>query len=177
MIRQRSGEDVVAGIRTPQRIEETLAKVMPQGHRELVEIGKKLEAHYHDVQDIEFTIQRGKVWMLQTVQCQANRLRRCSHCGRPGQRRSHLETRRLEGAKRIPADDLNQLLQPIYDPESRLRRRGCWPFFGQRHQCRSWRRLGQICFHASDAEQAWLKDNKVQLILGAAATSPRTCAA
>ncbi len=60
------GEDVVAGIRTPQRIEETLGKVMPKGYDELVEIGNKLEAHYKDVQDIEFTIQRGKVWMLQT---------------------------------------------------------------------------------------------------------------
>src|SRR5262249_24088617 len=60
------GEDVVAGIRTPQRIEETLSKVMPQGYKELVDIGQKLESHYRDVQDIEFTIQRGKVWMLQT---------------------------------------------------------------------------------------------------------------
>ena len=60
------GEDVVAGIRTPERIEETLDKAMPESFSELVEIGKKLEAHYRDVQDVEFTVQRGKVWMLQT---------------------------------------------------------------------------------------------------------------
>ncbi len=60
------GEDVVAGIRTPKRIEETLEKEMPVSHKELVEIGKKLEKHYRDVQDVEFTVQRGKVWMLQT---------------------------------------------------------------------------------------------------------------
>ena len=60
------GEDVVAGIRTPLRIEETLEKAMPNSFRELVEIGHKLEKHYRDVQDVEFTVQRGKVWMLQT---------------------------------------------------------------------------------------------------------------
>ncbi len=60
------GEDVVAGIRTPLRIEETLEKAMPESFKQMVEIGHKLEKHYRDVQDVEFTVQRGKVWMLQT---------------------------------------------------------------------------------------------------------------
>lgn len=60
------GEDVVAGTRTPLRIEETFAQDAPEAHAQLTEIGKKLEQHYKEVQDIEFTVQRGKVWMLQT---------------------------------------------------------------------------------------------------------------
>jgi pyruvate,orthophosphate dikinase len=59
------GEDVVAGIRTPQPI-ETLRKSLPKVYRSFAEIAGKLEAHYRDVQDMEFTIERGKLYMLQT---------------------------------------------------------------------------------------------------------------
>ncbi|MCC7345665.1 MAG: pyruvate, phosphate dikinase, partial [Deltaproteobacteria bacterium] len=71
------GEDVVAGIRTPQPINvvgkkhdnsalPSLEEVMPACYRDLVDIYQKLEKHYRDMQDIEFTIEKGKVWMLQT---------------------------------------------------------------------------------------------------------------
>jgi len=59
------GEDVVAGIRTPEPIEK-LKDEMPEAYRELEIIYKKLEAHYQDMQDIEFTIEKGRLWMLQT---------------------------------------------------------------------------------------------------------------
>ena len=59
------GEDVVAGIRTPKKIAE-LQKDMPEVYKQLDEVRNKLEKHYRDVQDIEFTIQKGKLWMLQT---------------------------------------------------------------------------------------------------------------
>jgi len=59
------GEDVVAGIRTPQQITQ-LEKVMPKAYEELVAIYKKLEAHYKDMQDMEFTIQDKKLFILQT---------------------------------------------------------------------------------------------------------------
>ncbi|MBV8113740.1 MAG: pyruvate, phosphate dikinase, partial [Silvibacterium sp.] len=59
------GEDVVAGIRTPQPIAE-LAEVMPEAYKQLREITSNLEKHYHDVQDFEFTIEEGKLYMLQT---------------------------------------------------------------------------------------------------------------
>ncbi len=59
------GEDVVAGIRTPRPIEE-LAKTMPEVYKQLYEGGKKLERFKKEVQDIEFTIERGKLWFLQT---------------------------------------------------------------------------------------------------------------
>jgi len=69
------GEDVVAGTRTPQPVNETtksdpshktLEEIMPEAYKELEGIYKKLEEHYRDMQDIEFTIQKGRLWMLQT---------------------------------------------------------------------------------------------------------------
>jgi pyruvate,orthophosphate dikinase len=165
------GEDVVAGIRTPQRIEETLAKVMPSGHRELVEIGKKLEAHYRDVQDVEFTIQRGKVWMLQT--------RNAKRTGFAAVRiavdmvnEGLISKPEALSAKRIPADDLNQLLQPIYDPEAKRAAVAAGRLLAKGINAGPGAASGQICFHASDAEQQWLKDNKAQLILVRRETSP-----
>ncbi|MCX6773832.1 MAG: pyruvate, phosphate dikinase, partial [Candidatus Micrarchaeota archaeon] len=59
------GEDVVAGIRTPQKL-ETLDKVNPTAYKELCDVRLKLEKHYKDMQDMEFTIQEGKLYMLQT---------------------------------------------------------------------------------------------------------------
>ncbi|MDR2606326.1 MAG: pyruvate, phosphate dikinase, partial [Oscillospiraceae bacterium] len=59
------GEDVVAGIRTPQTIEQ-LAAVMPDVYTQFVEIANRLEQHYHDMQDMEFTIEKSKLYMLQT---------------------------------------------------------------------------------------------------------------
>ncbi|WP_029688831.1 pyruvate, phosphate dikinase [Thermoanaerobacter sp. A7A] len=59
------GEDVVAGIRTPQPI-SSLKETMPEVYNQFVEIAEKLEKHYKDMQDIEFTIERGKLYMLQT---------------------------------------------------------------------------------------------------------------
>lgn len=59
------GEDVVAGIRTGNKI-ETLTDVMPEAYAEFMDITEKLEKHYKDMQDVEFTIERGKLWMLQT---------------------------------------------------------------------------------------------------------------
>jgi pyruvate,orthophosphate dikinase len=59
------GEDVVAGIRTPEKISQ-LKVEMPEAYDEFVRIGNQLEAHYKDVQDLEFTIERGKLYMLQT---------------------------------------------------------------------------------------------------------------
>ncbi|GAG72897.1 unnamed protein product, partial [marine sediment metagenome] len=59
------GEDVVAGIRTPKHISE-LKEEMPEIYKQLIDIRKKLEEHYKDMQDVEFTIQEGKLYMLQT---------------------------------------------------------------------------------------------------------------
>jgi len=59
------GEDVVAGIRTPKRIAQ-LAQEMPEVYKQFEEIAQRLERHYREMQDLEFTVERGKLWMLQT---------------------------------------------------------------------------------------------------------------
>ncbi len=117
------GEDVVAGIRTPQPINETsraadtinlptLEIEMPKAYRELVRIYKQLEKHYRDMQDIEFTIQDGTLWMLQT---------------RSGKRTAGAAVRiavdmanerlisREDAIVRIDAGSLDQLLHPTLD--------------------------------------------------------------
>lgn len=64
-LQQAQGEDVVAGIRTPRPLAE-MKKIFPSSYRELLQICEILERYYRDMQDIEFTIERGKLWMLQT---------------------------------------------------------------------------------------------------------------
>ncbi len=105
------GEDVVAGIRTPQSI-ETLAKINPAVYEQLCSIRQTLEQHYHDMQDIEFTIQEGKLYMLQT---------------RSGKRtifswlRSQVEMvdegliDKATAVSRVPAQEFNKLFAPILD--------------------------------------------------------------
>ena len=106
------GEDVVAGIRTPRPISE-LKKWNKKIHEQLLKIKNKLEKHYKDVQDIEFTIERGKLYMLQT--------RNGKRTGQAAVKiacdmvREKLITEK-EALLRIPANDLTQLLLPSFDP-------------------------------------------------------------
>ncbi|MHB2166027.1 pyruvate, phosphate dikinase [Alsobacter sp. R-9] len=123
------GEDVVAGIRTPQDITEvariaagsnrpSLEKAMPEAYAEFIRICGLLEKHYRDVQDVEFTIERGKLWMLQT---------------RNGKRTAKAALRiavdlaneglitRQEAVGRIEPASLDQLLHPTIDPKAERR--------------------------------------------------------
>lgn len=108
------GEDVVAGVRTPKSIAK-MAKDLPKSYKELLVIRKKLEKHFRDVQDVEFTIEEGKLWMLQT---------------RNGKRTGFAAVnialdmvkekliKKEEAILRIPADDLSHLLAPIFDAKA-----------------------------------------------------------
>ncbi len=78
------GEDVVAGIRNTKRIAE-LGQEMPEVYAQFLQICERLEKHYRDMQDTEFTIERGKLWMLQTRNGKRTSQGRHSHCGRHGQ--------------------------------------------------------------------------------------------
>ena len=165
------GEDVVAGIRTPQRIESTLSSDMPESHSQLVEIGKKLETHYKEVQDIEFTVQRGQVWLLQT--------RNAKRTGFAAVRiavdlvnEGLITAKDALQKKRIPADDLNQLLQPIFDPAAKARAEEDGTFLAKGINAGPGAASGQICFRAADAEAAFEKDPNCQLVLVRHATSP-----
>ncbi|MBV9779783.1 MAG: pyruvate, phosphate dikinase [Acidobacteriaceae bacterium] len=109
------GEDVVAGIRTPQPIAE-LEQVMPEAYKQLREITANLEKHYRDVQDFEFTIEEGKLYMLQT---------------RNGKRTGPAAVRiavdmveeklisKKEAVQRVAPAQLDQLLHPVLDPAMR----------------------------------------------------------
>ncbi len=165
------GEDVVAGTRTPLRIEETLGKDMPESFAQLTEIGKKLESHFKEVQDIEFTVQKGKVWMLQT--------RNAKRTGFAAVRiavdlvnEGLIDEKTALQKRRIPADDLNQLLQPIFDPAGKAKAQKENRVLAKGINAGPGAATGQIVFHASDAEELWNKDNDAQLILVRKETSP-----
>jgi pyruvate,orthophosphate dikinase len=109
------GEDVVAGIRTPRHVDE-MPKWNKKVYTQLLQIKNKLERHYRDMQDIEFTIERGSLYMLQT---------------RTGKRTGFAAVRiacdmvkeklisEKEAVLRIPAGDLTQLLLPSFDPTAK----------------------------------------------------------
>src|SRR5712692_5537105 len=111
------GEDVVAGIRTPKKIAE-LAKDMPSVYKQLDEIRGILEKHYRDVQDIEFTVQKGKLWMLQTRNGKRTGFAAVRFAVDMVEEGLIKKEEALSGG-RIPPDDLNQLLQPIFDPDAK----------------------------------------------------------
>jgi pyruvate, orthophosphate dikinase len=108
------GEDVVAGIRTPHPIAD-LEKVLPEAFKQLKEITTSLEQHYKDMQDFEFTIQEGKLYMLQT---------------RNGKRTGPAAVRiavgmveegmisKEDAIMRVAPSQLDQLLHPVFDPKS-----------------------------------------------------------
>lgn len=109
------GEDVVAGIRTPLPIEE-MKKWRPKIHQELLRIKRSLEAQYKDMQDIEFTIERGKLFMLQTRTGKRTGVAAVKIAvDMVKERRITQKTALL----RVPANDLDQLLLPTFDPKAK----------------------------------------------------------
>jgi len=111
------GEDVVAGIRTPKPIDE-LKDIMPEAYNELMEVCKKLEFHYKDMQDVEFTIENKKLYMLQT---------------RNGKRTALAAVKiaydmvnesiidKKTAILRVTPDQINQLLHPMVDPNEKYK--------------------------------------------------------
>ncbi|MBI4530680.1 MAG: pyruvate, phosphate dikinase [Candidatus Latescibacteria bacterium] len=158
------GEDVVAGTRTPQPInattrvspeQKTLEGVMPDAYRELERIVDLLESHYKDMQDIEFTIQRGRLWMLQT---------------RVGKRTALAAVRiavdmTMEGLidkktaiSRIAPSQLDHLLHPMFDPKAKRH------VLAKGLPASPGAATGTVCFHADDAEHLAGRGEKVILV-------------
>jgi pyruvate, orthophosphate dikinase len=117
------GEDVVAGIRTPQPLsiqaahngEIPLETAMPEAYADLMAVRAKLEAHYRDMQDIEFTVQRHKLFMLQTrngKRTAAASLRMAVEMAREGL------IDKAEAVQRVNPSSLDQLLHPMLDPKA-----------------------------------------------------------
>jgi pyruvate,orthophosphate dikinase len=158
------GEDVVAGTRTPQPVNEstktsndqkTLEMIMPEPYKDLDRIYNLLEKHYTDMQDIEFTIQKGKLWMLQT---------------RNGKRTAEAAVRiavemvdeglidKKTAVMRLDPEQIDQLLHPTFDPkaEKKVVAKGLPASPGAA--------TGRIVFHADDAEEWSAKSEKVILV-------------
>ena len=154
------GEDVVAGIRTPQPIAQ-LQEVLPEAYQELETIYKKLENHFTDMQDLEFTIQDKTLYLLQT---------------RSGKRTAAASIKiavdmvneglisKEEAVKRVSADQIDQLLHPMIDPkaETTIIAKGLPASPGAA--------VGKVVFTADEAEE-W-KANGESVILIREETSP-----
>lgn len=148
------GEDVVAGIRTPLHINE-LKKRLPKAYNDLDKIYKKLEKHYKDMLDIEFTVQEGKLYMLQT---------------RVGKRTAaaalkiaiDMVKERLIDKKtaimRIDPQQLDQLLHPMIDPKAQIK------VLAKGLPASPGAAVGKAVFTADDAEKAAEKGEKVILV-------------
>src|SRR5690606_15355116 len=144
----------VAGIRTPQPVER-LKEVMPGAYRQLVQIAQKLERHYRDVQDIEFTIQQGRLWMLQT---------------RTGKRTAQAALRiavdmvkeriidERTAVLRVEPNQIDQLLHPMVDPQAprRVLTKGLPASPGAA--------VGKVVFTANEAEAQAGQGEKVILV-------------
>lgn len=160
------GEDVVAGIRTPQPVNDssitaegqiTLQSLMPGPYKTLEDIYKKLEYHYRDMQDIEFTIEKGKLWMLQT---------------RTGKRtvQSALKIavdmveekfiNEKTAVLRIEPEQLDQLLHPRFDPDAKKKA----TVLGKGLPASPGAATGKVVFHAEDAIEQAEKGEKVVLV-------------
>ncbi len=160
------GEDVVAGIRTPQNITEaariaagsdkpSLQKLMPDAFASFVDISQRLETHYRDMQDLEFTIERGKLWMLQT---------------RSGKRTAKAALKiavemaneglisKQEAVARIDPASLDQLLHPTIDPKAER------SVIGIGLPASPGAATGEIVFTSDEAEDLRAQGRKVILV-------------
>ena len=162
------GEDVVAGIRTPLPIskaqvigdEKSLEETMPDVYAQLVDVYKKLEGHYRDMQDIEFTIQSGKLYLLQT---------------RTGKRTGFAAVKiacdmvdenlidHKEAVSRVEAGQITQLLAPVFDAKEKSKATGGGRVLGRGLPAGPGAATGRIAFNAERAVQM-AKDDPVILV-------------
>ena len=170
------GEDVVAGIRTPLPINikqktdksvKSLEEVMPDIYDQLIEIRGRLEKNYREMQDVEFTIQKGKLWMLQT---------------RNGKRTAFAEFKiaidmvkeglitKEEALMRVKPDQLSQLMRPIFDPKDTEKALKAGNMVAKGLNAGPGAATGKVVFNAEDAE-AWAGRGE-EVILVRIETSP-----
>ena len=167
------GEDVVAGIRTPQPINNasrhasaeklpTLEQVMPKAYAQLVKVYQKLEKHYRDMQDIEFTIERGKLYMLQTRN--GKRTAAAAMKIAVDMVREKL-IKKEEAILRIAPDQLDQLLHPRIDPKAKK------TVIAKGLPASPGAATGQAVFDPDTAEK-WVKELGRKVLLVRLETSP-----
>jgi pyruvate, orthophosphate dikinase len=153
------GEDVVAGIRTPVHLTE-LAKIMPKAYAQLEKVRVQLEKHYRDMQDMEFTVEDGKLYMLQTRT--GKRTPAATFKIAEDMANEKLITKE-EAIGRIKSEDIERLFYPVIDVkvdkkslESRILTHGIDAVPGAA--------VGKICLSAADAEEWASRGEKVILV-------------
>ncbi len=161
------GEDVVAGIRTPKSISE-LGKEMPEAFEQFKEICRNLEQHYRDMQDVEFTIERGKLWMLQT---------------RTGKRTAAAATKiavdmteegiinKRTAIQRITPEQVDMLLHPQFDMAAKEQARKAGKLLATGVNASPGAAVGVLAFDADTAER-WSKEEKKAVIMIRPETKP-----
>ncbi|KAK4802039.1 hypothetical protein SAY86_000242 [Trapa natans] len=150
------GEDVVAGIRTPQDL-DAMKNCMPEAYKELVHNCKILERHYKDMMDIEFTVQENKLWMLQ---CRTGkRTGACAVKIAVDMVKEGLVDKR-SAIKMVEPQHLDQLLHPQFDNPSAYKDK----VVAVGLPASPGAAIGQIVFHADDAEQWFAEGKKVILV-------------
>ncbi|MGH7491547.1 MAG: pyruvate, phosphate dikinase [bacterium] len=160
------GEDVVAGTRTPEPISR-LAEEMPSVYKQLLAIRQKLERHYKDMQDVEFTVQNGKLWMLQT--------RNGKRTGFAAFKIAHdlvkeKFIKKEEALRRLDPKALNQLLRPVFDAKEKEEAVAHGRVLAKGLNAGPGAASGRIVFNAPDAVE-WKKRGE-QVILVRIETSP-----
>jgi pyruvate,orthophosphate dikinase len=158
------GEDVVAGIRNPQPVNEstktskeqqTLQSIMPSAYKDLDRIYNLLEKHYRDMQDIEFTIQKGKLWMLQT----RNGKRTAAAAVRIAVEMAEEKLIDTETAiMRLDPNQIDQLLHPTFDPKAKKN------IIAKGLPASPGAATGRIVFHADEAESWAARGEQVLLV-------------
>ncbi|MBV5262596.1 pyruvate, phosphate dikinase [Pinisolibacter aquiterrae] len=160
------GEDVVAGIRTPQNLTEaariqaesdkpSLETVMPAAYAEFVAICERLEKHYRDMQDVEFTVERGKLWMLQ---CRIGKRTTKAALKMAVDMVAEGLITSTEAIGRIDPAGLDQLLHPTIDPKAERKQ------FAHGLPASPGAACGEIVFTSEEAEAATQAGRKVVLV-------------
>jgi len=161
------GEDVVAGIRNANPI-ENMVKKMPEVYYQFMDITDKLEQHYKEMQDVEFTIERGKLWMLQT---------------RNGKRTAKAAVKiavdmvneglisKEEAVLRVTPDNVDTLLHPQFDEKAKKAAEKAGAFFARGVNASPGAAVGQAYFDANTAEKM-AKEKKQAVIMVRPFTKP-----
>ncbi len=154
------GEDVVAGIRTPQPMSSkgegnSLEELWPNLYKQLVDVRNALEAHYKDMQDMEFTIEHGKLWMLQ---CRNGKRTAAAAVRMAVEMFDEGLITKEEAIMRVGADQLDQLLHPMLDPKAEKK------VIAVGLPASPGAAVGRAVFCAEDAEAWAAKGEKVILI-------------
>ncbi len=161
------GEDVVAGIRNADPIQH-LVNQMPKAYKQFMDITAKLEKHYHDMQDVEFTIERGKLWMLQTRV--GKRTAKAAVKMAVDMANEKLITKE-EAVKRVTPENVDALLHPQFDDSAMNQAEKDGHFVAKGVNASPGAAVGQIYFDADMAEKM-AKEEKQDTIMVRPFTKP-----